>query len=250
MWCSRHGLRRKADLLRHLLHMAAQIRIGKRCVAEGEDRVALHLAIDADFGVRNGEAGAVVYDVRVHGQRFARSDEVAHLAFLDGSEKWHAFELQQRDQQPARSLGHGLDQQHARHQRIAGEVALEDRALLRDLCRDGDAALADIKISDAIDHLEIFEAHGRARQAPLAATNSSMRALRFFRTKYCSVVALPSFTSCVHFSSGSLMPKALSIAKAISRKSRLSMPRSSIAWLSGVMVSRGISQVSAMIVAT
>jgi hypothetical protein len=49
--------------------------------------------------------------------------------------------------------------------------------------------------------------------APLAATNSSMRALRFFRTKYCSVVALPSLTSCVHFSSGSLIPNALSMAK-------------------------------------
>jgi hypothetical protein len=39
------------------------------------------------------------------------------------------------------------------------------------------------------------------------------------------------------------MPNALSMAKAISRKSRLSMPRSSMAWLSGVMVSRAISQV-------
>src|SRR5690348_12851158 len=46
------------------------------------------------------------------------------------------------------------------------------------------------------------------------------------------------------------MPNALSIAKAISRKSRLSIFRSSIAWLSGVIVSRGISQVSAMISAT
>ena len=54
----------------------------------------------------------------------------------------------------------------------------------------------------------------------------------------------------VYGSSGSLMPNALSIAKAISRKSRLSMPRSSIAWLSGWIFSRGISHVSAMILAT
>jgi hypothetical protein len=40
------------------------------------------------------------------------------------------------------------------------------------------------------------------------------------------------------------------MANAMSRKSRLSMPRSSIAWLSGVIVSRGMSHVSAMIVAT
>jgi hypothetical protein len=56
-----------------------------------------------------------------------------------------------------------------------------------------------------------------------------MRAQRFFRTKYCSVVALPSLTSWVHFSSGSLIPNALSMANAMSRKSRLSMPRSSMA---------------------
>src|SRR6478672_8899777 len=76
-----------------------------------------------------------------------------------------------------------------------------------------------------------------------------MRALKFLSTKYWSVVALPSLTSCVHCSSGSLMPKALSMANAISRKSRLSMPRSLMAWLSGMMESRGISQVSAMILA-
>jgi hypothetical protein len=46
------------------------------------------------------------------------------------------------------------------------------------------------------------------------------------------------------------MPNALSIAKAMSRKSRLSMPRSLMAWLSGLMVSRGMSQVSAMMLAT
>src|ERR1700690_1176512 len=46
------------------------------------------------------------------------------------------------------------------------------------------------------------------------------------------------------------MPKVLSMAKAISRKSRLSISRSLIAWLSGLIFSRGMSQVSAMISAT
>ncbi|MNU08098.1 hypothetical protein D3C72_2539930 [compost metagenome] len=46
------------------------------------------------------------------------------------------------------------------------------------------------------------------------------------------------------------MPKALSIAKAMSRKARESMPRSSMAWLWGVILSRGMSQVSEMIPAT
>jgi len=43
---------------------------------------------------------------------------------------------------------------------------------------------------------------------------------------------------------------AAKMAKATSRKSRLSMPRSLMAWLSGVIFSRSISQVSAMIPAT
>src|SRR5215467_4230785 len=77
-----------------------------------------------------------------------------------------------------------------------------------------------------------------------------MRAQRFCRTKYCSVVALPSLTSCVHCSSGILISNVLSIANAISRKSRLSIPRSLIAWLSGLIVSRGISQVTLMTLTT
>ena len=77
-----------------------------------------------------------------------------------------------------------------------------------------------------------------------------MRGTRFFNTKYSSAGTLPSFTSCVHCSSGSLMPNALSIAKAMSRKASESMPRSSMAWLSGVIWSRGMSAVSEMMLAT
>src|SRR5262249_12956208 len=119
--------------------------------------------------------------------------------------------------------------------------------------RDGgltaDRPVGRLELDDAVDQLKAFELHVAAL-APLAATSWSMRSHRFFSTKYCAVVALPSLTSWVHFSSGILMPKALSMAKAISRKSRLSMPKSSIAWLSGVIVSRGMSHVSAMILAT
>ena len=56
-----------------------------------------------------------------------------------------------------------------------------------------------------------------------------------------------------HFPGHPLMPGVLlieSMAKAMSRKSRLSMPKSLIEWLSGLIVSRGISQVSAMMLAT
>src|SRR5215469_13149801 len=87
-------------------------------------------------------------------------------------------------------------------------------------------------------------------QAALAAISLSMLAQRLPSTKYSSVETFPSFTSCVHSSSGILMPNALSMAKATSRKSRLSMPRSLMAWLVGVICSRGMSHVSAMIPAT
>src|SRR5262245_54075534 len=132
-----------------------------------------------------------------------------------------------------------------------GKMPLEDGTFVRHLGNDADRPIIKVEVDDPVDELEILDPHGgEPAQAPLAATRPSMRAHRFLRTKYCSVVALPSLTSCVHCSSGSLMPNALSIANAMSRKSRLSMPRSSIAWLSGWIFSRGISQVSAMILAT
>src|SRR5215467_687166 len=130
-------------------------------------------------------------------------------------------------------------------------MPFENRARRRDFGVRPDGAGIEIERNDLVDQLKIFEPHGgEDDQLPFAATRPSMRAHRLSSTKYCSVVALPSLTSCVHCSSGSLMPKALSMAKAMSRKSRLSIPRSLIAWLSGLIVSRGMSQVSAMILAT
>src|SRR4029450_9349175 len=131
----------------------------------------------------------------------------------------------------------------------AREMTLEDCVSGRNRCLSADLAVGDFQLADAVDQLEVLKTHGPRAYAPLAATSSSMRALRFLSTKSWSVVALPSLPSWVHCSSGSLIPKALSIAKAISRKSRLSMPRSLIAWLSGLMVSRGMSHVSAIILA-
>src|SRR5258708_16390837 len=128
-------------------------------------------------------------------------------------------------------------------------MSLEDCACDWNRRLGSDFAVGGAEVDDPVDQLKVLQTHVAALQAPLAATSSSMRALRFLSTKYWSVVALPSLTSCVHCSSGSLIPNALSIAKAISRKSRLSMPRSLIAWLSGLMESRGMSQVSAMILA-
>src|SRR5689334_21043766 len=242
---------RKTDPRRHLFHGGAQARIGERHDAQRQLGLASRLAGDRDRGLRHGEAGPFVQHRGGDREQLARNHEGAQLRLLDGGEECHALELGGGQHEPARGLRHRLDQQHARHQRVAGKMSFEDRAFLRDLGIDADRPPIEIEVDDTVDELEILYPHdGTGIQAPLAATRPSIRAQRFFRTKYCSVVALPSLTSCVHCSSGSLMPNALSMAKAMSRKSRLSMPRSSIAWLSGWIFSRGMSHVSAMILAT
>src|SRR4029078_3916425 len=186
-------------------------------------------------------------------KRLTWRHEGAQLRFLYGGEKTHAGKLVHGDQEPAGSLRHRLNQQHAGHQRMTREMALEDRGRCRDGRLSADRAVVKLEFDNPVDEEEVVEAHANsiyAGAAPFAAISSSMRAQRFSSTKYCSVAALPSLTSCVHCSSGSLMPNALSIANATSRKSRLSMPRSSMAWLSGVIFSRSISHVSEMRLAT
>src|SRR3984957_4491551 len=222
-----HG---ETDARRHLLHVGAQARVGERHDAQGELGIAGCLAADRDRGLGDGEPGAIVQQRGGDRQKLARNDEGAQLCLLDGGEERHPLELGRRDDEPARGLRHRLDQQHARHQRMAGKMPFEDGAFLRHLRVDADRAPIEIEVDDTIDELEVLDPHGvGSYAAPLAATRPSMRAHRFLSTKYCSVVALPSLTSCVHCSSGSLMPNALSIANAMSRKSRLSMPRSSMA---------------------
>ena len=182
-------------------------------------------------------------------ERLPGRDERSQLRFLERGEERHARELGHRDHEPAGGLRHRLDQQHARHQRIAGEVAFEDGRCGRNARLGTDGLLGEIEIDDAVDELEILDAHARVRR-PWRRRARRCGCTGCSDWKYCSVVALPSLTSCVHCSSGILIPNALSIANAMSRKSRLSMPRSLMAWLSGLIVSRGMSHVSEMILAT
>src|SRR4051812_11124378 len=100
---------------------------------------------------------------------------------------------------------------------MAREMPLEDRARLRH-ARLGGEALG-VRCDHPVDHLEVFEPHRGEPQAPtfLAATSSSIRVARLPMTKYCAAGALPSFTSCVQASTGTLMPNALSMAKTMSR---------------------------------
>src|SRR5665213_2073856 len=238
-------------------HIGRHRRIGEIENAESDGRVADRLAGPFDFRVCDGKTGTVVHELRGDRKTLSGFDEGAQFGFLDRGQERHAPKLVHGDHQPAGGLRHCFNQQYTRHQGIAGEMPFEDRIFGRYRRLAADAAIGEIDVDDAVDQLKVLETHlascflpARGRlQAPLAATRSSMRELRFLSTKYWSVVALPSLTSCVHCSSGSLIPNALSMANAISRKSRLSMPRSLMAWLSGVMESRGMSQVSAIILA-
>ncbi len=124
--------------------------------------------------------------------------KVRSLALVDRGEERHALEVVSAQQEHAAALRHDLDQQHAGHQRIAGEVALEDRAFERNeasrssWCAPrgrGDALSISCKYSSRIPLLPSTLPR-RPPEALLTATNSSMRAQRFLRTKYCSVVAL------------------------------------------------------------
>src|SRR4051812_44174618 len=231
-------------------HAASHLGIGEGQDTEREGGVAHGLAVCGDAGFGHGVTRTVMVQLGGDRQHLSGRHEGAQFCFLHRSQKRHSLEAVDRDHQPAGRLRHGFDQQYAGHQRITRKVPFEDRAGVWNSCFGSDRSAGHIQLNDPVDQLKILKPHGRrCSYAPLAATSSSMRALRFLSTKYWSVVALPSLTSCVHCSSGSLMPKALSMAKAMSRKSRLSMPRSLMAWLSGLIDSRGISHVSAIILA-
>ena len=60
--------------------------------------------------------------------------KVRNLASLTSARNGMRSNRLTRDHQPAGGLRHGLDQQHARHQRIAGKMAFENRCFLREPC--------------------------------------------------------------------------------------------------------------------
>ena len=95
------------------------------------------------------------------GQALAGLDEGAELGVADLRQERHAFETVDRDHKPAGGLRHALDQEHAGHQRIAGKVALEDRAGRRHDGLGADLAVAEIDLGDPVDQLEILKAHRR-----------------------------------------------------------------------------------------
>src|SRR5579885_1154007 len=176
----------ETDAFGGFAHALVHLGTRERHDAESECRVADRLAHGRNACIGDGVAGALVLKFCGDRQRLARSDETAEFRFLDRGQKWHPFETRRGHYQPARALRHCLDQQHAGHQRIAGEVPFENRAGGRNRRFRSDLAIVEIEFDDLVDQLEILDPHvtPRTLYVPLAATSSSMRAARFFSTKY------------------------------------------------------------------
>src|SRR5262245_32149808 len=94
----------------------------------GQPRAAHHLALATSLTLGHCEARAVMDDVAVELQLMSGEHRLAELRLLHARERWQSGEAIDRAGHPATRLRHAFDQQHARHEREAGEVPLEDRA--------------------------------------------------------------------------------------------------------------------------
>src|SRR5262249_42826456 len=113
----------------------------------------------------NGVARSFVQQLGRERKALAWDYERAQLRLFQRSEERHPGELSDGDDQPARGLRHRLDEQHARHQWIAGKVAFEDGGCARNARLGSDGLLGKIEIDDTVDELKVLEAHASASGA-------------------------------------------------------------------------------------
>ena len=83
---------------------------------------------------------ALVGELDLEVDDVARHHRLAEAGLVDRHEE-HQFAgmgiAEMIEHQGARGLGHGLDQQHARHHRLAGKMALEERLVDGDVLDRG-----------------------------------------------------------------------------------------------------------------
>src|SRR6185437_12336463 len=96
---------------------------------------------------------------RAHRKLSTRRHKHTELGILDGGKKCHPLKTINRDDQPAGSLSHSLNQEHARHQREARKVALEDRASCWNCCLGADCAVRETEIGNPVNQLEVLKTH-------------------------------------------------------------------------------------------
>ena len=133
--------------------------VGKRHDAERQFGVASRFAVDLDRSLGDGIAGAVMDQFSGDSRLVPGATNARSLASLTAARNGMRSKLFIADDQPARCLRHRLDQQHARHQRMAGEVAFENGAFTWNRGFDADRALREVQIDDPVDELKILEAH-------------------------------------------------------------------------------------------
>ena len=115
--------------------------------------------VAADFGLGHREAGALMQQLGREREGLPGRHERSQLRLFQGREERHARELGDPDDEPARGLGHGLDEQDPRHQRQSGKVSLKDGGCGRNPRLGTDSLIGEIEIDDTIDQLKVLDAH-------------------------------------------------------------------------------------------
>src|SRR5205814_2093804 len=85
--------------------------------------------------------------------------EFSELGLIDLSEKRHALEVLENEDEMASGLRHALDQEHARQDRIAWKVTLEDRRADRHLSTGAYGSRDPVDGVDPVNQVKIFESH-------------------------------------------------------------------------------------------
>src|SRR4051812_6515420 len=125
-------LHRERNFLCNLFHRATKRWVREFDETECELGVTYRLSRELDIRLGDREAGAVVHELCRNVENLSGGHERPQLRFLYGGEKGHAGELVHGNEQPPRRLRHRLDQQHAGHQRMPGEMTFKNRGCGRD----------------------------------------------------------------------------------------------------------------------
>src|SRR5262245_31375266 len=161
-------LHRKRDGGGNLLHAGPERRARKLDHPKGDLGIAHALTLGLDLGFGHGEARAVMQQLGPYNERLPWRYERAQLRLLESRQERHAGESREADDHPARRLRHGFEQQHARHQRVAGEAAFKHGRLRGNNRLRLDGSPDRVEFQDAIDEAEVLKMHANWGVMPLA----------------------------------------------------------------------------------
>ena len=120
-------VREKADLAGALAHRRIEP-FRERHRPEAQLGVADRLAVDRDLGLGDRVAGAFMLEPRLDRELGAGADEGAERALSTAMRNGMCVKFMSAEHEVAGGLRHRLGEEHARHERMAREMTLEDRA--------------------------------------------------------------------------------------------------------------------------